>query len=184
MMIRRIKQFWRAFKAKITDEDKFFIGKYLNEEEQKLFFNMQVFDQRHSLNVAYTAGLIIKEQKIEDIDEDLLFKACLLHDIARTKQDICLGDKVVNVLISKIAPKKSKIWAEQAKVLSKIERKSFWQKRRYALYLYYYHAQIGAEILAKMGLSELSEIVRYHHIDLENKINRELIILCQADNLN
>lgn len=119
MMIRRVKQFWRAIKAKITDEDKLFIGKYLNEEEQKLFFNMQVFDQRHSLNVAYTAGLIIKEQKIEDIDEDLLFKACLLHDIARTKQDICLGDKVVNVLISKIAPKKVKYGLNKLKFYQK-----------------------------------------------------------------
>lgn len=36
-MIKRIRQFWRAIKAKLTVEDKVFIDKYLNDEEQKLF---------------------------------------------------------------------------------------------------------------------------------------------------
>ena len=54
-MIKRIRQFWRAIKAKLTVEDKVFIDKYLNDEEQKLFFAMRVYDQRHVLNVAYTA---------------------------------------------------------------------------------------------------------------------------------
>lgn len=36
-MIKRIRQFWRAIKAKLTVEDKVFIDKYLNDEEQILF---------------------------------------------------------------------------------------------------------------------------------------------------
>lgn len=36
-MIKRIRQFWRAIKAKLTVEDKVFIDKYLNDEEQNYF---------------------------------------------------------------------------------------------------------------------------------------------------
>lgn len=183
-MIGRVKQFWRALRAKITDSDRVFISKYLNAKEQGLFFAMQIFDQRHALNVAYTAKLIQKEQSIKNIDEFLLIKACLLHDIARTKKDICLGDKVINVLITKFASQKSKNWAENAKYLSKIKQKSFWQRRKYALYLYYYHAQIGADMLAEIGLDKVSQIVRYHHANLKSNISQELKILRQADNLN
>ena len=32
-MIKRIRQFWRAIKAKLTVEDKVFIDKYLNDDE-------------------------------------------------------------------------------------------------------------------------------------------------------
>ena len=54
-MIKRIRQFWRAIKAKMTVEDKVFIDKYLNDEEQNYFCPLRVYDQRHVLNVAYTA---------------------------------------------------------------------------------------------------------------------------------
>lgn len=37
-MIKRIRQFWRAIKAKLTVEDEVFIDKYLNDEEQKIIF--------------------------------------------------------------------------------------------------------------------------------------------------
>lgn len=53
-MIKRIRQFWRAIKAKLTVEDKVFIDKYLMMKN-KIIFAMRVYDQRHVLNVAYTA---------------------------------------------------------------------------------------------------------------------------------
>ena len=65
-MIKRIRQFWRAIKAKLTVEDKVFIDKYINDEEQKLFFAMRVYDQRHVLNVAYTAQKIIEQKQYEN----------------------------------------------------------------------------------------------------------------------
>ena len=101
-MIKRIRQFWRAIKAKLTVEDEVFIDKYLNDEEQKLFFAMQVYDQRHVLNVAHTAKKIIEQNQYENIDYNLLIRACLLHDVGRTAKDICLMDKVTSVLLGKI----------------------------------------------------------------------------------
>ena len=37
-MIKRIRQFWRAIKAKLTVEDKVFIDKYLNDEMREIEF--------------------------------------------------------------------------------------------------------------------------------------------------
>lgn len=101
-MIKRIRQFLRAIKAKLTNDDIIFINKYLNKKEQNLFFAMRVYDQRHVLNVAYTAQEIVKKNKYENIDYNLLIRACLLHDVGRTAKDICLMDKVISVLLGKI----------------------------------------------------------------------------------
>ena len=62
--------------------------------------------------------------------------------------------------------------------------KSFWQKRRYALYIYYNHAQLGAEKLNELGLNDIAEIIRYHHEKVDCKACGELQILCLADSLN
>ena len=181
-MIKRIRQFWRAIKAKLTVEDKVFIDKYLNDEEQKLFFAMRVYDQRHVLNVAYTAQKIIEQKQYENVDYNLLIRACLLHDVGRTA--ICLMDKVTSVLLGKFLPQKSKQWANRAEKLKLNKEKSFWQKRRYALYIYYNHAQLGAEKLSGLGLNNIAEIIRYHHDKVDCKACSELQILCLADSLN
>lgn len=183
-MIKRIRQFWRAIKAKLTVEDKVFIDKYLNDEEQKLFFAMRVYDQRHVLNVAYTAQKIIEQKQYENIDCNLLIRACLFHDIGRTAKDICLMDKVTSVLLGKFLPQKSKQWASEAEKLKLNKEKSFWQKRRYALYIYYNHARLGAEKLSGLGLNNIAEIIRYHHDKVDCKACSELQILCLADSLN
>ena len=183
-MIQRIRQFVRAINAKITKEDIEFVNYFLTEQEQKLFFAMRVFDQRHVLNVAYTAKKIVQKNSIKSIDEFLLMKACLLHDVGRKAEYICLADKVINVLISKFLPKQSLKWARRAQALGKIKHRSFWQKRKYALYIYFYHAQIGAELLNDMGLYEIAEIISEHHKLLTSNVSIELQILCEADSLN
>ena len=43
-MIQRIKQFVRAVKARLNDDDLDFINMYLNAKEQNLFFAMQIYD--------------------------------------------------------------------------------------------------------------------------------------------
>ena len=70
-------------------------------KNKNYFFAMRVYDQRHVLNVAYTAQKIIEQNQYENIDCNLLIRACLLHDIGRTAKDICLMDKVTSVLLGK-----------------------------------------------------------------------------------
>lgn len=89
---------------------------------------MRVYDQRHVLNVAYTAQKIIEQNQYENIDCNLLIRACLLHDVGRTAKDICLMDKVTSVLLGKFLPQKSKQWASEAEKLKLNKEKSFWQK--------------------------------------------------------
>lgn len=177
-MIKRVRQFWRAINAHLTEEDYIYIRSKLNDDEQKLFFAMRIYDQRHVLNVAHTALDLSKNYA--DVDINLLERACLLHDVGRTAQDICLMDKVFAVLIHKFMPNFAKKLAEQ----NNDEAKSFWQKRTHALYIYEHHAEIGATKLRAIGLNKIADIIRYHHATPKKSDRVELKILQQADSLN
>ena len=177
-MIERVRQFWRAINAKLTTEDYIYIRSKLNEREQQLFFAMRIYDQRHVLNVAHTALNLSKNYA--DVNIDLLEKACLLHDVGRTAKDICLMDKVFAVLIHKLAPSLAKKLAQQ----NNSEHKSFYQQRKHALFIYEYHAEIGAAKLNAIGLKEIANIIKYHHAKPKADNCVELKILQQADSLN
>ena len=51
------------------------------------------------------------------------------------------------------------------------------------MYIYYNHAQLGAEKLNELGLNDIAEIIRYHHEKVDCKACSELQILCLADSL-
>lgn len=177
-MIERVRQFWRAINAKLTDEDYKYIRSKLSDKEQNLFFAMRIYDQRHVLNVAHTALKLSKQYKYVDIN--LLERACLLHDVGRTAKDICLMDKVIAVLLHKFLPHLAKGLAQQCNS----ESKSFWQERKHALFIYEHHAQIGAEKLEVIGLNDIAKIIKYHHDKSHIDDCIELKILQQADSLN
>ena len=54
-MIKRLKQFYRAITAKITDADKVWLAEKLSPAAQELFYAMHEADQYHAINVAKTA---------------------------------------------------------------------------------------------------------------------------------
>ena len=177
-MIERIRQFWRAINASLDEDDYKYIRSKLTADEQKLFFAMRVYDQRHVLNVVHTA-LKLSEQ-YSNVNIDLLEKACLLHDVGRTAKDICLMDKVLAVLLNKFMPSIAKALAKR----NGNEHKSLGQKRRHALFIYYNHAQIGAAKLNAIGLTEVANIIKYHHAQARKDDCIELKLLKQADSLN
>ena len=182
MIIQRIKQFWRAANASLNADDAAFVKANLNEVQQRLFFRMNVFDQRHVLNTAYTA---LKIQRAEHLplDKELLIRACLLHDIARTKEDICLWDKVANVLLAHFAPHQAKAIARAAASL-KNRRRNFSERRRYAVYIYYHHAQLGAAELRSLGMDDIAAVIEHHHDAEKCSDAPELCVLRRADSLN
>ena len=63
-MYRRILQFTRAVTAKVDAQDERYVERYLCACEQELFFAMGVPEQRHALNVAYTAVRLAKNEEI------------------------------------------------------------------------------------------------------------------------
>lgn len=177
--MQRVIQFWRAINAHLSGSDFDFINIYLNKKEQNLFFAMRLYDQRHVLNVAYTARRLAQKNSA-NINEKLLMKVCLLHDVGRTAEDIFLFDKVFAVLLDKYLPKT----AHKLAKYNNSRNRSFWKKRRHALFIYYHHAAIGAEKLQKIKLYDIAEIIKYHHAPPKYGDCRELIILRKADSLN
>jgi len=156
----RIKQFFNAIFAKITDEDKAYVKKHLNEAGEKLFYGMKVFDQAHSIAVARTIETFDYEG-----DRNFLIRLALLHDVGR--KNINVFDKVFFVLISKASIKLTKKLSNYFT----------------SLYVCLNHAKISAELLKSAGFDIEAEIVRYHH---EGEFNPsvELMLLMRADNLN
>ena len=179
-MIQRIKQFVRAVKARLNDDDLNFINAYLNAKEQNLFFAMQIYDQRHVLNVAYTAKKLMQRNH-SNVNERLLLRACLLHDVGRTANDIFLLDKIFAVLLDKYLPS---VAHKLAKYNKDNTNHCFFSKRRHALFIYYNHADIGALKLKEIGLNDIAKIIKYHHSPQRQDDCQELIILRKADSLN
>lgn len=101
-MLKRVKQVVAAVTAEITPEDRLFVNQYLNKQEQTLIWGMNLPDQRHVLNVAYTALTLAENQK--NIDLNLLVTCALLHDVGKVKGDVSTVDKIVNVIGHKVSP--------------------------------------------------------------------------------
>ena len=167
-IIKRGKQFFRALFAKITPEDRQYISLYLNAEEQKLFFAMSTIDQFHCLNVAYTIGKFIIEDK-KNIDRKFLIRCALLHDIGRVDGDLNIFQKVFVVLVMKFAPN----------FAIKLERQG-----NHAIYIYNHHAEIGARKLQKINLFREAKIIAKHHSPPSSEDPDELKLLRLADEKN
>ena len=177
-MRQRVKQFFNAFTAKISQEDMDFIAKFLNTKEAILFWGMNLPDQRHALNVAYTAVNIAADKSDSDIDKKTLYKAAILHDVGRTKDDLSTIDKVIAVLFDKYAPSKARQWG-------RFGRGGKLDNLRHAIFIYYNHPVISAALLKECGVSDkIIDLVSKHHLPETPNDSLELNILRQADKLN
>ena len=177
-MIKRIRQFIRATIATVSSTDNAFLAEYLNYAEQRLFYNMSLPDQAHALNVAHTAENILRHEAMgQKINETLLIRAALLHDIGRTNSDMNTWGKVAAVLLHNFFP-------VLAKKLSASYRPStgWWLQR--VMYVYFHHPDIGAKKLNNLGLVKEAALVAGHHATPKTSDEPELTILRQADELN
>ena len=164
----RILQFVRAVTARVSVEDGKYISTHLNAEEQKIFFEMSIADQVHSLRTAYTVERLIIEDK-RGVDREFLIRCALLHDTGRRAGDLTIRGKIFAVLITSIAPK----FAERLEL-----------NGNHALYVYHNHAEIGARRLQKLGLFKEAKIIAKHHAKPKPDDPFELKLLRLADNEN
>lgn len=88
MIFYRIKQFYLSLTAKVSAKENSFVQSYLDMKERKLFFNLQVFEQKHCINVAYD----IDTQYMNEDKRDLI-RLALLHDIGKTQVKLTPIDK-------------------------------------------------------------------------------------------
>ena len=175
-MNQRVKQFFRAITAKLGEEDHAFIGRYLSPDEAELFFGMHVADQYHALKVAYTAGDFASEGNLQ-VDQDLLIRGALLHDIGRKKGDLDILGKVFSVLMDAVFPYTSRKLACEG-------NKGPFGRLRHMMFVYYNHPKIGADILRGKGLRREAEMAEKHHMPEAVDDSWELRLLRRADELN
>ena len=171
-MIGRVRQFVRAITAQVTTEDRAYVESVLPKEALPLFYGMHRADQRHALNVAQTAMQLAEERRAEGtpIDERLLERCALLHDVGRRKGDLDIFGKVFCVLAVHFFPARARMWAEDG--TSKM------------LAVYFHHPKIGAELLRGIGLAEEAEIIERHHEIAKMGDSLELRLLRLADEAN
>lgn len=175
-MLQRVKQFLSAITARISKDDAAFVRQELTAAEQVLFWRMNLPDQRHALNVAYTASKMT--QSWPQADSKLLLTAALLHDVGKVKGDVSTWDKIIAVLAAGIAPNWAQRWG-------RLGRGSKLDNLRHAFYIYFNHAFRSAELLRTAGTDQrVIDIVSKHHKAPTNSDSLELVLLRQADDLN
>jgi putative nucleotidyltransferase with HDIG domain len=175
-MIHRVKQVISALTAHILPQDRIFVNQQLNKEEQSLFWKMNLPDQRHALNVAYTARRMAEE--MPGCDRALVLKCALLHDVGKMRGDVSTIDKVITVLAHYICPNWAKHWG-------RLGRGSRLQNLRHAFFIYFHHPERSAALLLAIHSdSVVADIVRRHHEAPAENDPPELSVLQEADNLH
>ena len=176
MKINRIKQVLQALTAQIETADYLFLEKWLAPDEKELFFAMSLPEQRHALNVAYSARRL--SWRIANVNQELLLRSALLHDVGKIYGDMSIFDKIIAVLADAFVPQKARSWA-------RFGREEGWlQNVRHALYIYFSHAELGRDKLLALGLTEIAAIVAQHHKAPAENDPPELLLLRKADELN
>lgn len=174
-MLNRIKQVFSALTAQITTDDRAFVEANLSKQEQQLFWQMNLPDQRHALNVAYTSLDLARNKTL---DLTVLIKSALLHDVGKVKGDVSTLDKIITVMAHKLAPRWAKGWG-------RLGRGTKVDNLRHAFYTYFKHPELSAAALKRIGSnSQIIDIVSKHHKAPEKSDPPELTILKAADDMH
>lgn len=158
--LQRGKQFFTRYTARIYADDWKFLSKYLNEKQLKIFLELPLYEQRHSINVAYSILNTYPNAPKE------LIIAAIMHDIGKGNT-LTPFKKAIAVLLDKFAHKLA---------LKLSMRWPF-------LYIYYNHPVIGAELAQKIGLPGRSVYLIAHHND-RHPVDADVILLQKADGKN
>ena len=173
-MIRRIRQFFRAVCARVSEQDKRFVEQHLSAPLQSLFWGMSVPDQCHALRTAHTA-LRLTESEAETVDLPLLARCALLHDVGRRDGEFGIFWKCFAVLLAAWFPSRTRAYGDGVFGEGLLQRK---------MRIYFHHAEMGADLLAQLGLAREATIVRAHHKAPAENDPPELRILRRADEMN
>ncbi|WP_446898175.1 HDIG domain-containing metalloprotein [Clostridium sp. LBM24168] len=144
-----------------------FLNNILNDNDLRLFNRLSISEQKHSIKVAYDVEKICSER---NINSELLLKAALLHDIGKIFKRFNIIDKSIMVLLDKITRSRIKKICNLSK-MSKIS-------------VYYNHAELGANLLHKLGYNEYIIYLVRNHDNKNTYYNIELNILRYCDDIN
>lgn len=162
-MFYRIKQFVWAITAKINREEEEFINHYLSEKEKQLFFRLRVYEQKHSLRVAYE--LKKRAEKGQEIE---YIRLGLLHDIGKSKYPLNPIEKSIIVVLDRLTK-------------GKIKKMNHWKMVK----CYYHHGTISDHLLRELGSYPplFLEAIKDHH-QLKKSSNKLLTALKECDDVS
>ena len=168
----RAWQFWQSLKKSPGEKEWEMVGRILTPAEQKLFKELPVPDQNHSLRVLDTL------QTEGETDPELL-KAALLHDVGKARHPLRRWERILAVLIRGTLPGLAERWSQMDP--RGIHRPLVVIRR---------HPEWGAEMAKNAGSSQLVVwLIRHHELDelagIMDQGGVELLgKLQKADNLN
>jgi hypothetical protein len=144
----RIRQFWRAWRARPAPADLEHACRLLSPAEYALFLRLQPGEQAHSLHV-----LAQLEQRGDD-DPNLL-AAALLHDVGKIRYPLHLWERALIVLAHWLLPRQSRRWGQVPSSMA-----TGWHK---AFLVAEHHPAWGAELAAQAGSPERTiALIRRH----------------------
>lgn len=140
-----------GFVVPLNTEERAEVAEYLTEAALDLFAAMSPADQRHSLRVC--RGLRARGR-----DEREILTAALLHDVGKAGGRVPFWTRPVVVIAKRYAPDlltRLTVYPVEEK------RLSAWRR---ALSYAWWHAEVGADLAARAGLSERAvHYIRMHH---------------------
>lgn len=169
MLVYRIKQFYWALESLFIKEDYEILNKYLDIFELNLFMKISKSERNHSIRVCRAAMKFIKDEGISNIDEYIMCKCALLHDIGKSQAKLNTIYKSIFVIVNSITCGKFLKYNKNKKLSN-----------------YYNHSEVGAKLLEDINSksSEVVDCVRYHHNKEMTTKNVYLEILIMCDNCN
>jgi len=150
-ILYRIRQFWRvALKNDSNDLEQ--VQSQLSPAQWVLFRQLQPAEQEHALR------LLRKLLDQGEYQPDLLV-AALLHDVGKLRYRLNPVERAMVVLVQAILPEQARRWGNLPP--GGWEGLPGWHK---AFILAEHHAEWGAEMAHRAGLSPLGEnLIRKHH---------------------
>jgi hypothetical protein len=171
----RLRQFWRTF---LVEKEQLELDQalaLLNPEQKALFTRMQQSEQNH-------AEKVLRRLLEQGENQPDLLVAALLHDVGKLCHRMSPLERAVVVLVKAVMPKLAHRWGELPP--AGWDGLPAWRK---AFILAEHHAEWGAEVARKSGVSVLTEnLIRMHHYprsqDVDSVETNLLQKLWQVDN--
>lgn len=151
-IVYRLRQFWRAFYAKINPLDLERGLALLNPAQAELFLQLQPSEKEHALSM-------VRRLIAQGDDQADLLVAALLHDVGKLRYRMNPLERTMVVLVGAIYPTRLKEWGSLPP--AGWEDVSGWRR---AFVVAEQHARWGAEMARGAGVSPLAEtLIQSHH---------------------
>lgn len=143
-----------GFVAPLTAEDYTEVERWLPVPALALFRTMSNADQQHCLRVC--RGL-----QARNCEERDMLAAALLHDVGKAEGRVPFWTRPVIVIAKRLWP----VWLERVTVAPELIEHAQVPSWRRELSYAWWHAEVGARMAERAGLSELSVLyIRTHHL--------------------